>query len=116
MTSIATHSHLPKSQQLYRPTFSPEHGVYVMLIVSFLTGAAAAQQWTWGTTLGLICAFCGFQAEHPLVWQIKQPKSWKPRLLVWASFYNSSYWHDFPNCARSLATKYIILFHCHFYR
>ncbi|HHP7230760.1 MAG TPA: YwiC-like family protein [Xenococcaceae cyanobacterium] len=87
MTSIATNSHSPKSQQWYRPTVSPEHGVYVMLIVSFLTGAAAAQHWTWGTTLALICGFCGFQAEHPLVWQIKQRKTWKPRLLLWTSLY-----------------------------
>ncbi|MDJ0595279.1 MAG: YwiC-like family protein [Pleurocapsa sp. MO_226.B13] len=87
MTSIATPSHSLKSSQWYRPMFSPEHGVYVMLIVSFLTGAAAAQHWTWGTTLALICGFCGFQAEHPLVWQIKQRKSLKPRLLLWASLY-----------------------------
>jgi hypothetical protein len=71
----------------YYPTFSPEHGVYVMLFVSFLTGAAAAQQWTWATTLALICAFAGFQAEHPLTLQIKQRRSWKPRFLVWGSFY-----------------------------
>jgi hypothetical protein len=88
LLEIATNSPLPKSQQWYRPTFSPEHGVYVMLLVSFLTGAAAAQQWTWGTTLALICGFCGFQAEHPLVWQIKQRKSLKPRLLVWGSLYS----------------------------
>ncbi|NES86952.1 MAG: YwiC-like family protein [Moorea sp. SIO2B7] len=87
MTSIPTHSPSSKSQQWYRPTFSPEHGVYVMLLVSFLTGAAAAQQWTWATSLTLICGFCGFQAEHPLVWQMKQRKSWKPRLLLWASLY-----------------------------
>ncbi|WP_235006825.1 YwiC-like family protein [Calothrix rhizosoleniae] len=45
MTTIANHSPVPNSQQWYRPTVSPEHGVYVMLIVSFLTGAATAQQW-----------------------------------------------------------------------
>jgi hypothetical protein len=48
----------------YYLMFSPEHGVYVMLLVSFLVGAAAAQQWIWATTLALICAFAGFQAEH----------------------------------------------------
>ena len=85
MTSISTHS--SKSQQWYLPTISPEHGVYVMLLVSFLTGAAAAQQWTWETTLVLICGFCGFQAEHPLVWQVKQRKRYQPRLLLWASLY-----------------------------
>ena len=87
MTSISTHSPSPKSPQWYLPTFSPEHGVYVILIVSFLTGVAAAQQWTWVTTLVLICGFCGFQAEHPLVWQIKQRKKRQPRLLLWASLY-----------------------------
>ena len=88
MTSLTARSHLPKSQQWYSPTFSPEHGIYVMLIVSFLTGAAAAQQWTWGTNLALICGFCGFQAEHPLVWQIKQRKRYQPRLILWASLYS----------------------------
>lgn len=87
MTAITTPSPTPKSQQWYRPTVSPEHGVYVMLVVSFLTGTVAAQQWTWVTTLALICAFCGFQAEHPLVWQIRQRKSRQPRLLLWASLY-----------------------------
>lgn len=59
-----------------------------MLLVSFLTGAAAAHNWTWTTTLALICAFCGFQAEHPLVVQIKQRRSLKPRLLVWGGLYS----------------------------
>lgn len=77
----------PNPQAWYRPTFSPEHGVYVMLAVSFLTGSAAAQQWTGMTTLAAIGAFCGFQAEHPWVLQIKQRKSWKPRFLVWGSGY-----------------------------
>ncbi|WP_421658266.1 YwiC-like family protein [Leptothermofonsia sp. ETS-13] len=71
----------------YHPIYSPEHGVYVMLFVSFLTGAAAAQKWTWATTLALICAFAGFQAEHPLTLQIKQRRSWKSRFLVWGSLY-----------------------------
>jgi hypothetical protein len=74
----------------YRPTVSPEHGVYVMLLVSFLTGAAAAQQWTWTTTLALICAFSGFQAEHPLTLQIKQRRSWKPRFLLWMGVYGGA--------------------------
>ena len=92
MTTISTEASSTKSpvhnqQQWYRPTVSPEHGVYVMLAVAFLTGAAAAQQWTWTTTLALICAYCGFQAEHPLGLQIKQRRSWKPRFLLWAGIY-----------------------------
>src|SRR4028118_1562748 len=74
-------------QAWYRPTLSPEHGVYVVLLVSFLTGAAAAQGWTLATTLALVCAFCGFQAEHPLVLQIKQRRSLKPRFLIWGGLY-----------------------------
>lgn len=71
----------------YSPTISHEHGVYVILLVSFLTGAAAAQQWTLATTVALVSAFAGFQAEHPLVLQIKQRRSWKPRLILWGSLY-----------------------------
>jgi hypothetical protein len=76
-----------RSPAWYLPTVSPEHGVYVILFVSFLTGTAAAQQWTLTTTLALLCAFAGFQAEHPFVLQIKQRRSWKPRFLVWGSIY-----------------------------
>jgi putative flippase GtrA len=74
-------------QAWYRPTLSPEHGVYVILVVSFLTGAAAAYHWNWHTTLALLSAFCGFQAEHPLVLQIKQRRSLKPRFLAWGGLY-----------------------------
>jgi hypothetical protein len=42
-----------------RPTVSPEHGVYVVLLVSFLTGAAAAQHWTWATTAAQFVPFVG---------------------------------------------------------
>ncbi|MEO8892393.1 MAG: YwiC-like family protein [Coleofasciculaceae cyanobacterium] len=77
----------PHAPAWYCPTVSPEHGVYVVLLVSSLTGAAAAQQWTLATTLAFICAFAGFQAEHPLVLQIKQRRSWKPRFLLWGSLY-----------------------------
>ncbi|UZQ54223.1 YwiC-like family protein [Trichothermofontia sichuanensis B231] len=84
---------LPSDRRAYRapawyhPTVSPEHGVYIVLLVSFLSGAAAAQQWTLATTLAGICALAGFQAEHPLVLQIKQRRTWKPRLLLWGSLY-----------------------------
>src|ERR671932_103322 len=79
----------PKSQAWYRPTLSHEHGVYVVLLVSFLTGAALAQGWTLATTLALVCAFLGFQAEHPIVLQIKQRRSLKPRFLVWGGLYSA---------------------------
>lgn len=88
MTTATTETQKkPNPQVWYNPTFSPEHGVYVMLLVSFFTGAAAAQNWTVLTTLALVCAFFGFQAEHPLALQIKQRKSLKPRFLVWGGLY-----------------------------
>jgi hypothetical protein len=37
----------------------------------------------------LVCAFCGFQAEHPIILQIKQRRSFKPRFLVWGSLYSA---------------------------
>ena len=58
-----------------RPTFSPEHGVLLVLFGSFLTGSALAQKWTYITTLALICAFFALQAEHPYIVQIKLRKN-----------------------------------------
>ncbi|NEQ46650.1 MAG: YwiC-like family protein [Leptolyngbya sp. SIOISBB] len=87
MTTIAPQTTPHAGKPWYLPTLSPEHGVYVMLAVSFLTGVAAAQHWTVATTLALIGAYCGFQAEHPLSLQIKQRRSWKPRYLVWLGVY-----------------------------
>ncbi|MEM8639739.1 MAG: YwiC-like family protein [Cyanobacteria bacterium P01_G01_bin.54] len=87
MTTIPTSPQPRSLNPWYRPTFSPEHGAYVVLLVSFLTGAAAAQQWTGATTLALLCVYSGFQAEHPLKLQIKQRSSWKPRWLVWLGLY-----------------------------
>lgn len=89
MTKILLPSLIRGQQHWYKPTFSPEHGVYVILVVSFLTGAAAAQQWTWATTLALLCAYCGFQAEHPLVTQIKRRRNLKLRFLVWVGAYGT---------------------------
>jgi len=90
---MTTATNAPKkanAQAWYQPIFSPEHGVYVVLLASFFIGVALAQQWNWATTWALICAFFGFQAEHPLVLQIKQRKSWKPRLLFWGGVYGGT--------------------------
>ena len=70
-----------------RPTFSPEHGVLLVLVGSFLTGAALAQEWTYTTSLALICAFFALQAEHPYIVQIKLRKRPKPRYLIWGGIY-----------------------------
>ncbi len=87
MTTATSQQSIPHGKSWYVPTFSPEHGVYVVLLVSFLTGVAFAGQWNWNTTLALICAFAGLQAEHPLTLQMKQRRSWKPRFLVWGGLY-----------------------------
>ncbi|MGK7875338.1 MAG: YwiC-like family protein [Xenococcaceae cyanobacterium] len=81
--------HKPNLQAWYRPTFSPEHGVYVVLSGSFLTGAALAQTWTLSTTLAFLAAFCGFQGEYPLGIQLKQRRSLKPRFLFWGGLYSA---------------------------
>ncbi len=90
-TSTATiaQSKRKKTPIWSRPTFSPEHGVLLVLFGSFLTGAALAQQWTSSTTLALICAFFALQAEHPYVVQIKLRKTRKPRYLFWGGVYGT---------------------------
>ncbi|PNW42146.1 UNVERIFIED_CONTAM: hypothetical protein BEN50_14150 [Euhalothece sp. KZN 001] len=87
MTTATQTSKKSHGLSWYQPIISPEHGVYVVLIASFLVGVSLAQTWNWATTFALICAFFGFQAEHPLVLQIKQRKSWKPRFLFWGALY-----------------------------
>ena len=74
----------------YLPTFSPEHGVLLVLAGSVLTGASLAQTWTWETTLACLGAFFGLQAEHPLVVQIKQRCRLKVRYVFWAGVYGVS--------------------------
>ncbi|MGD2183598.1 YwiC-like family protein [Lusitaniella coriacea] len=76
------------SQPNKQPMFSPEHGVYVVLFGSFLSGTALAQHWTLATTLAFCAAFLGFQAEYPWEMQVKQRKSLKPRFLFWGSLYS----------------------------
>ena len=85
-----TQSRKKKAPLWSRPTFSPEHGVLLVLLGSFLTGSALAQQWTYSTTLALICAFLALQAEHPYVVQIKLRKHWKLRYLFWGGVYGAS--------------------------
>lgn len=61
-----------------------------MLTGALLTGASLAQTWSWETTLACLGAFLGLQAEHPLVVQLKQRRSWKPRYLLWAGLYGGA--------------------------
>lgn len=59
------------------------------LLVSFLLGAAGAQCWSSRTSLALIAVLAAFQAEHPLVQQIRRRRQLQPRLLLWAGIYGS---------------------------
>jgi hypothetical protein len=61
----------------------------VALLVSFLLGAAGAQRWTMGTTAALVVVLAAFQAEHPLVQQIRRRRALQPRLLLWAGVYGA---------------------------
>jgi len=73
----------------YKPTFSPEQGVLLVLFGAFLTGSALSVSWTYTTTIALICTFFALQAEYPIVVQIKQRKTLKPRFLIWGFIYGS---------------------------
>jgi hypothetical protein len=75
------------TKRWYQPTFSPEHGVLLVLVGALLTGASLAQAWTWQTSLACLAAFLGLQAEHPLTVQLKQRRSLKPRYLLWSALY-----------------------------
>lgn len=71
----------------YQPTFSPEHGVLLVLLGAVLTGASLAQHWQGDTSWACLAAFLALQAEHPVVVQIKRRRKWRPRYVVWASVY-----------------------------
>ncbi|MEM9772133.1 MAG: YwiC-like family protein [Cyanobacteria bacterium P01_D01_bin.73] len=81
---------IAKSKRWLRPTVSNHHGVYVVLLVSFVTGTAASQRWSVASTLVLICAIAAFQAEYPLSLQLQNRRSWKPRYLIWGGLYGST--------------------------
>ena len=98
-SSIGT---ISNRKPLLLPTFSPEHGVLLVLAGALLTGASLAQTWTWETTLACVGAFLGLQAEHPLVVQLKQRRSWKPRYVLWSGLYGG--------CAIAIAT-YLVYRH-----
>ena len=86
VSALPPESSRPK-KAWYQPTFSPEHGVLLVLLGAVLTGAALAQRWAGDTSWACLAAFLALQAEHPLVVQIKQRRRWRPRYLVWAGLY-----------------------------
>ncbi|MEB3321424.1 MAG: YwiC-like family protein [Synechococcaceae cyanobacterium] len=73
----------------WQPTLSHQHGPLVALLVSFLLGAAGSQNWSMGTTAALVVVLMAFQAEHPLVQQIRRRRALQPRLLLWAGLYGA---------------------------
>ena len=77
----------PYKKPWYLPTFSPEHGVLLVLLGAVLTGASVAQAWNSHTSWACFAAFLGLQAEHPVVVQGKRRRQWRPRYLVWAGAY-----------------------------
>ncbi|MEM6869209.1 MAG: YwiC-like family protein [Cyanobacteria bacterium P01_C01_bin.121] len=80
----------PYKKPWYMPTFSPEHGVLLVLLGAVLTGASVAQAWNIDTSLACLAAFLGLQAEHPVIVQVKRRRRWRPRYLVWAGAYGGS--------------------------
>ncbi len=80
----------PYKKRWYQPTFSPEHGVLLVLLGAVLTGASVAQAWNGDTSWACLAAFLGLQAEHPVIVQIKRRRRWRPRYLVWAGVYGGA--------------------------
>ena len=80
-------SNSDNKKRWYQPTFSPEHGVLLVLLGAVLTGAALAEAWTADTNLACLAALLALQAEHPLIVQIKRRRQWRPRYLFWAGLY-----------------------------
>lgn len=80
----------PYKKPWYLPTFSPEHGVLLVLLGAVLTGASVAQSWHSDTSWACLAAFLGLQAEHPVIVQVKRRRHWRPRYLVWAGIYGGS--------------------------
>ncbi len=80
----------PYKKRWYQPTFSPEHGVLLVLLGAMLTGASLAQTWNGDTSWACLAAFLGLQAEHPVIVQIKQRRRWRPRYLIWAGIYGGA--------------------------
>ena len=77
------------------PVLSPEHGAYIVVAVSFLVGVINAGTWNLGTTVALVCAFAGFQAQFPVTQMLRRGIVW--RLLFWAAVYGAlaviaAYW------------------------
>jgi len=79
----------PPGRPWWQPTLSHQHGPLVALLVSFLLGAAGAQRWTAATSTALVAVLAAFQAENPLVQQIRRRRSLQPRLLVWTGIYSA---------------------------
>jgi len=80
----------PSKKRWYQPTFSPEHGVLLVLLGAVLTGAALAQHWTSDTGWACLAAFLALQAEHPAVVQVKRRRKWRPRYVIWTSLYGGT--------------------------
>lgn len=80
----------PHKKRWYQPTFSPEHGVLLVLLGAILTGASVAVDWTGDTSWACLAAFLALQAEHPVIVQVKQRRRWRPRYCVWAGVYGSA--------------------------
>jgi hypothetical protein len=89
MTPVALPStSQPPGRPWWQPTLSHQHGPLVALLVSFLLGAAGAQLWTSATSAALVVVLAAFQAEHPIVQQVRRRRSLQPRLLLWAGLYS----------------------------
>ena len=73
----------------WQPTLSHQHGPLGARLVSFVLGTAGAQAWSTDTSLALVVVLAAFQAEAPLVQQIRRRRELQTRLLVWTAVYGA---------------------------
>jgi hypothetical protein len=71
-----------------RPTFSPEHGVYVVTAAAFATGIALAGTISRHTATAAVLVFCALQAEHALG-IVLRCRGDRTRYTLWAIAYGS---------------------------
>lgn len=105
----------PSQPSWFKPVLSAEHGAGISLAVSFFLGVWLAGEWNSGTTLALVAAFTGFEAQLPLT-RLLRRKHFDARLVTWAVLYGATaavsalvLWQTTPALGRIYAVVGVVL-------
>ncbi len=72
----------------FRPTFSREHGLYIVLLAAFTTGIALAGAISLASGVAVVLVFGAIQTEHALGMVLRR-RGDRARHLVWSIVYGS---------------------------